>query len=84
MAKDRADELTPDYVEQDGKKVIEDEEVRELDEVLFQNKILSKVFSGITIKGKSITVESIESNFLQQRYYCQEALYTKETKQVFG
>lgn len=63
LAKDRADELTPDYVEEDGKKVIEDEEVRELDEVLFQNKILSKVFSGITIKGKNITVEVLNRTF---------------------
>lgn len=63
LAKDRDDELTPDYVEEDGKKVIEDEEVRELDEVLFQNKILSKVFSGITIKGKNITVEVLNRTF---------------------
>lgn len=63
LAKDRADELTPDYVEEDGKKVIEDGEVRELDEVLFQNKILSKVFSGITIKGKNITVEVLNRTF---------------------
>ena len=63
LAKDRADELTPDYVEEDGKKVIEDGEVRELDEALFQNKILSKVFSGITIKRKTITVEVLNQTF---------------------
>jgi len=63
LVRDRADELTPDYVEEDGKKVIEDGEVRELDEALFQNKILSKVFSGITIKGKNITVEVLNQTF---------------------
>jgi len=63
LAKDKADELTPEYVEEDGKKVIEDESVREFDEVLFQNKILSKVFSGITIKGKNVTVEVLNRTF---------------------
>jgi len=63
LAKDKADELTPEYVEEDGKKVIEDESVREFDEVLFQNKILSKLFSRITIKGKKITVEALNRTF---------------------
>jgi hypothetical protein len=61
------DDLVPEIVTQgkDRGKVV-DEEVREEDENLRINKILSRIFRNITIRGKAITLEVLNETFSKE------------------